>query len=59
MNDGNEEQVLGEDKMNDSDGTYCEEAPCDGNVVMLGVVTFNVGTPGIVLRPRRHSRAFQ
>jgi hypothetical protein len=45
--------------MNDSDGTNCEEAPCDGNVVMLGVVTFNVGTPGIVLRPRRHSRAFQ
>jgi hypothetical protein len=34
MNYGNEEQVLGNDEMTDSDGTDHEEAPCDGNVVM-------------------------
>jgi hypothetical protein len=30
--------------MTDNDGTDCEEAPCDGDVVIPGVVTSNVGT---------------
>jgi hypothetical protein len=58
VNYGDEDQVLGDDEMKDIDGTYREEAPCDGNVVMLSVVTLDVGTPSVVLRPRRHSRAF-
>jgi hypothetical protein len=36
--------VLGDDEMTDNDGTDCEEAPCDGDVVIPGVVTSNVGT---------------
>jgi hypothetical protein len=35
--------VLGDDEMTDIDGTDREEAPCDGNVVMLGVVTSDLG----------------
>jgi hypothetical protein len=55
MNHGDEEQVLGDDELTDNDDTNCEEVPCDGNVVMLGVITSNVGTPSVNLRPiRRH-----
>jgi hypothetical protein len=32
-------------EMMDGDSIDCEEAPCDGDVVMLGFVTSNVGTP--------------
>jgi hypothetical protein len=34
MNYGDEEQVLGDDEMMDGASTDCEEAPCDGDVVM-------------------------
>jgi hypothetical protein len=57
MNFGNEEQVLGDNEMIDSDSTDREEAPCDCDAVKLDVVTSNVGTPSVNLRPRRHSRA--
>jgi hypothetical protein len=59
MNYGNDEQVLGDDEMTDGDGTIRKEAPCNGDVVMLGVVTSNVGTLSVNLRPRHRSRAFQ
>jgi hypothetical protein len=59
MNYGDEDQVLGNDEMTDGDGTDREEAPYYGDVVMLGVVTSNVGTSSINLRPRRRSRASQ
>jgi hypothetical protein len=59
MNYGDEEQVLGDHEMNDTDGVDHEEAPYDGDAVMPSVVTSNVGIPGFVLTPRRHSRAFQ
>jgi hypothetical protein len=59
MNYGNEEQVLGDDEMTVSDGTHCREPPCDGDVIMPGVVTSNVGTPSINLKPRHCSMAFQ
>jgi hypothetical protein len=58
-NYGDEEQVLGDDEMTDGDGTDREETPCDGNVVMPGVVTSNIETPSVNLRPRRCSRASQ
>jgi hypothetical protein len=45
--------------MTNSDGTDCEEAPCDGDVIMPGVVTSNVGTLSFNMRPRRCSRASQ
>jgi hypothetical protein len=41
--------------MNDA-GTDREEAPCDGDVVMQGVVTSNVGTTSINLRPKHRNR---
>jgi hypothetical protein len=53
-NYGNKEQVLGDDEM--TDGADREEAPCDGDVVMRGVVTSNVGSTSVNLRPRRRSR---
>jgi hypothetical protein len=43
MNYGDEELVLGNDEMTDTDGTDREEAPCNGDVVMLSVDTSNVG----------------
>jgi hypothetical protein len=55
-NYGDKEQVLGDDEMTDSAGTNREEAPCDGNVVMRGVVTSNVGSTSVNLRPRRRNR---
>jgi hypothetical protein len=59
MNYGNEELVLGDNEMTDIDGTNHEDASCDGDVVMPGVVTLDVGIPSVVLRPRHHGRAFQ
>jgi hypothetical protein len=56
-NYGNEEQVLGDNKMTDGAGIDCEEASCDGDVVMPGVVTSNVGTTSINMRPRRYCRS--
>jgi hypothetical protein len=55
-NYGDEEQVLGDDEMTDSATTDREEAPCDGDVVMRGVVTSNVGSTSVNLRPIRCSR---
>jgi hypothetical protein len=55
-NYGNEEHVLGDDEITDDAGTDREEAPCDGDVVMRGVVTSNVGSTSVNLRPRRRSR---
>jgi hypothetical protein len=59
MNYGDEEQVLGDDEMMDGTSTDREEAPCDGDVVMVGVITSNVGIPSINLRPRHYNRASQ
>jgi hypothetical protein len=42
--------------MMDGVGTDREEAPCDGNVVMRGVVTSNVGSASVNLRPKRRNR---
>jgi hypothetical protein len=55
-NYGDEEQVLGDDEMTDSAGTDREEAPCDGDVVMRGVATSNVGSTSVNLRPKRRNR---
>jgi hypothetical protein len=55
-NYGDEEHVLGDDEMTDDAGTDREEAPCDGNVVMRGVATLNVGRTSVNLRPRRRNR---
>jgi hypothetical protein len=55
-NYGDEEQVLGDDEMTDGAGTDHEEAPYDGDVVMQGVGTSNIGSTSINLRPRRRSR---
>jgi hypothetical protein len=58
-NYGDEEQVLGNDEMTDGAGTDREEAPCDGDVVMRGVVTSNVGSTSanqLNLRPRHRNR---
>jgi hypothetical protein len=55
-NYGDERQVLGDDEMMKGAGTDHEEAPCDGDVVMRGVVTSNVGSISVNLRPRRHNR---
>jgi hypothetical protein len=57
MNYGDEELVLGNDEMTDTDGTDREEAPCNGDVVMLSVDTSNVGIPCVVLRLRCQSMA--
>jgi hypothetical protein len=51
MNCGNEEHVLRDDEMTNTDGADHEEAPSDADVVMLGVVTSSV-----VLTSRCHSR---
>jgi hypothetical protein len=51
--------VLGNDEMTDGAGTDREEAPCDGDVVMRGVVTSNVGSTSanqLNLRPRHRNR---
>jgi hypothetical protein len=48
--------VLGDDEMTNGAGTDCEEAPCDGDVVMRGIATSNVGSTSINLRPRRRYR---
>jgi hypothetical protein len=48
--------VLGDDEMTDDAGTDCEEAPCDGDVVMRGIVTSNVGSTSVNLRLRRRSK---
>jgi hypothetical protein len=45
--------------MTNGDGTDHNETPYDGDVVMPSVVTSNVGTPNVNLRPRCHSRASQ
>jgi hypothetical protein len=55
-NYGDEEQVLGDDEMTDGTSTDREEAPCDGDVVMRGVATSNVGSTSVNLRPRRRNR---
>jgi hypothetical protein len=57
MNYGNEEQVLGNNEMTDIDDTYHEEAPCNIDVVMPGVVILDIGTPSVVVRSKYHSRA--
>jgi hypothetical protein len=59
MKYGNEKQVLGDDEVTDDDGTGHEKALCDGNVIMPGVVTSNVGIPTVNLRPRHRSRSSQ
>ena len=59
MNYGNEEQVLGDDEMMDGKSTDHEETPYDGDVIMPCIITSNVGTPSVNLRPRRCSRASQ
>jgi hypothetical protein len=56
MNYSDDEQVLGDDEMTNSYGIDREEAPCDGDVVMPGVVTLNVSIPSVILRSRCHSR---
>jgi hypothetical protein len=56
INYGDEEQVLGDDEMTDGVGIDREEAPCDGDVVMRGVATSNVGSTSVNLRPRRRNR---
>jgi hypothetical protein len=48
--------VLRNDEMMNGAGTYREEAPYDGDVVMRGVVSSNVGSTSVNLRPRRRSR---
>jgi hypothetical protein len=55
-NYGDEEQVLGDDEITDGAGTDREQAPCDGDVVMQGVATSNVGSTSDTLRPRRRNR---
>jgi hypothetical protein len=40
--------------MTDADGTNRKEAPCNGDVVKPSIVTSNVGTPSVNLRPRCH-----
>jgi hypothetical protein len=55
-NYGDEEHVLGDDEMMDGAGTDPEEAPCDGDVVMRGVATSNVGSTSVNLRPRCRNR---
>jgi hypothetical protein len=55
-NYGDKEQVLRDNEMMDGAGTDHGEAPCDGDVVMQGVVTSNVGSTSVNLRPRRRSR---
>jgi hypothetical protein len=57
LNYGDEVHVLRNDEMTNTDGTDHEEAPCDCNVVIPSVVPPDVGTPSVILRPRRHSRA--
>lgn len=57
MNYGNKKQVLGNNEIIDIDDTYHEEAPCNTNVVMPGVVILDIGTPSIVVRSKHHSRA--
>jgi hypothetical protein len=48
--------VLGDDKTTDGASTDCEEAPCDGDVVMRGIATSNVGSKSVNLRPRPRNR---
>jgi hypothetical protein len=55
-NYGDKEQVLGDNEMTDGASTDREEAPCDGDVVMQGVATTNVGSTSVNLRPRRRNR---
>jgi hypothetical protein len=51
--------VLGNYEITDTHGTDHEEAPCNANVVILGIITPDVVTPSVVLRSRRHYRASQ
>jgi hypothetical protein len=55
-NYSDEEEVLEDNEMTDGAGTDREEAPCDGDVVMRGVVISNVGSTSVNLRPRRRNR---
>ena len=55
-NYGDEEQALGDNEMMDGAGTDREEAPYDGDVIMRGVATSNVGSTSVNLRPRCCSR---
>jgi hypothetical protein len=55
-NYGDEEHVLGDDEMMDGAGTNRKETPCDGDVVMRGVATSNVGSTSVNLRPRCRNR---
>ena len=48
--------MLGNNEMIDGAGIDREEAPCDGNVVMRGLATSNVGGTSVNLRPKRRSR---
>jgi hypothetical protein len=56
MNYGDEEQVLGDDEMTDGVNTDREEALCNGDVVVRGVVISNVKSTSVNMRPRRHNR---
>lgn len=48
MNYNSVEQVLEDNEMMDNNGTNCKEAPCDADIVMLDVVTPNIGIPNII-----------
>lgn len=50
--------MLVDNEMTNMDGTNHKDAPCDGDVVMPGVVTSDVGIPNVVIKPRHHGKAF-
>ena len=51
--------MLGDDEMTNGARTNREEAPCDGDVIMLATLTSNVASIGPNIRPRRRSTAFE
>ena len=51
--------MLGDNEMIDDIGTDLEEIPCDGDVVMPGIVTSNIGILSVNLGPRHCNRASQ
>ena len=55
-NYGNKEQVLRNDEMTDNIGIDCKEAPHDGNVIIRGVATSNVGITSVNLRLKHCNR---
>jgi hypothetical protein len=48
-------QVLGNDEMMDGASIDREKAPYDGDVVIRGVITSNIGSTSVNLRSRRRS----